>query len=94
MNLDVNKKFVIDSKSHKFEPFQKNVSRYFDKMKLQQGLVYKRSSGKLVGFCEMGDVNQEIFQARCIEKESSFLTISKNLAKYVNMVKGHGIYQI
>ena len=56
-------------------------------MKLQQVLVYERSSGKLVGFCEMGDINQEIesFQARCVDKESSVLTISKDIAKYVNV---------
>ena len=66
-NPDVIEKFVIDSKLHKLEPFQ--------------GLVYKRSSGKLAGFCEMGEINQEIerFQARCVDKESSVLTISKTL---------------
>ena len=57
-NPDVNKKFVIDSNLHKLEPFQNNVSFCFDEMKLQQGLVYKRSSGKLIRFCEMGDINQ------------------------------------
>ena len=64
-------------------------------MKLQQGIVYKRSSGKLVGFCEMGDINQEIesFQARCVDKESSFLTISKNIPKYVNVFMVRGIYK-
>ena len=48
---------------------------------LQHGLVYKRSSGKLVGFCEIGDINQEIenFQATCVDKESSVLTMQKTL---------------
>ena len=64
-------------------------------MKLQQGIVYKRSSGKLVRFCEMGNINQEIesFQARCVDKESSFLTISKNIPKYVNVFMVRGIYK-
>ena len=93
-NPDVIKKFVIDSKLHKLEPFQNNVSICLDEMKLQQVLVYKRSSGKLVGFCEMGDINQEIesFQARCVDKESSVLTISKDIAKYVNVFVVRGIY--
>ena len=59
-NPDVIKKFVIDSNLHKFETFEKNVSLSFGEMKLQQGLGYERSSEKLVGFCEMGDINQEI----------------------------------
>ena len=82
--------------TYKFEPFQKSVSLIFDKMKFQQGLVYKRSSGKLVGFYEMGDINQEIesFQARCVDKENSILTISKTLAKYVNVFIVCGIYAV
>ena len=68
-NPDVIKKFVIDSNFHKLETFEKNVSLSFDEMKSQQGLVYERSSEKLVGFCEMGDINQEIesFQAKCVD---------------------------
>ena len=67
-NAHVIKKFAIDSKLHKLEPFQINVSLCFEKIKLQQGLLYKRSPGKLVGFCEMGDNNQEIeiYQATII----------------------------
>ena len=42
------------------EPFQKNLGLCSDEMKLLQGLVYKKLSEKLVGFREMGDVNQEI----------------------------------
>ena len=63
-------------------------------MKLQQGLVYKKSLGKLVGFCEMRDINQEIesFQARCVDRESSVLRISENLAKYVNVFMVRKIY--
>ena len=78
------------------EPFQKNVGLCFDEMKFQQGLVCKRSSGKLVAFCEMGDISQEIesFQARCVDKENSIWTISKTLAKYVNVFIVCGIYTV
>ena len=63
-------------------------------MKLQQGLVYKRSSGKFVGFCEIGDINQEIesFQVRCVGKESSVPTVSKNIGKYMNVFMVRRIY--
>ena len=59
-NPDVIKKFFINSNLHKLEPFQKNVSLYFGEMKLQQGLLYKRSSGKLVEFSDIREINQEI----------------------------------
>ena len=44
----------------------------------------------------MGDINQEIesFQARCVDKENSIWTISKTLAKYVNVFIVCGIYTV
>ena len=93
-NPDVLKKLVIDSKLHSLEEFQKEVSLCFDEMKLQQGLVYQRSTGKLIGFCEMGDINHEIatFQASCFEELSDELKVAKNLAKYVNVFMVRGIF--
>ena len=59
-NPDVIKKLVVDSKLSQLEDIKKNVSLSFDEMKFQQGLVYQKSSGKLIGFCEFGDINEEI----------------------------------
>ena len=37
--------------------YQKNVSLIFDEMKIKSGLIFCKSTGKLVGFSEMGDIN-------------------------------------
>ena len=29
-------------------------------MKIKSGLVFSKTTGKLVGFCEMGEINDEI----------------------------------
>ena len=39
--------------------FQKNVTLIFGEMQIKSNLVYKRSTGKLIGFTAMGDVSEE-----------------------------------
>ena len=61
-NPDIIKQLIKDSKLEILEEYQKNVSLLFDEMKIQSNLVYKKSTGKIVGFVEMGDINEEISQ--------------------------------
>ena len=51
-------------------------------------VVYQRSSGKLVGFTEIGDINEEIqeFLYSVKEEDSNREYVSKKLAKYVNVL--------
>lgn len=58
-------------------------------MKIQSNLVYKKSVGKIVGFVETEDINEEIFQFQtkcedsdCQGEEST----RKKVAKYVNIL--------
>ena len=46
-------------------------------MKIQGKLVYKKSTGKVIGYTEMGDLNEEIseFSARCCSPEADTLNI-------------------
>lgn len=36
------------------------MSLLFDEMKIKSGLVFRRSTGRLVGFIDLGDVNNEL----------------------------------
>ena len=49
--------------------------------------IYILSSGKLIRFCEMGDINQEIeiFKLGVLTKKTVFWQYQKKLAKYVNV---------
>lgn len=40
--------------------FEKNVTLIFDAMKIKSELFSTKTTGKLVGFCEMGEMNDEI----------------------------------
>ena len=71
-----------------YEPHQKNVGLLFDEMKIKSGLVYNKASGKLVGFCELGDINTELmkFNEECSNE-------SKSLASYMLCIMVSGLFQ-
>ena len=39
---------------------QENVSLVFEELKIKSGLVFRQSTRKLVGFTEMGELNEEL----------------------------------
>lgn len=41
--------------------FKRNVCVLMDEMKIKSGLVFS-ASGRLVGFCDLGDINNETFE--------------------------------
>ena len=59
-NSDVISKFLKDTDIESMEPRDHNVVLLFDEMCIKPGLVFNKATGKLVGFCEMGKVNDEL----------------------------------
>ena len=47
-------------KFDEIDEFEKIFSLIFDDMKTKSGLVFSKTTGKLVQFCEMGEMNGEI----------------------------------
>ena len=46
---------LVQKKNHS----TKNVAICYDQMKIKSSLVYSRTSGKMVGFTETGNMNDE-----------------------------------
>ena len=59
-SIDVISRLVQQVKFDEINEFEKNVSLMFDEMKIKSGLVFSKTAGNLVGFCEMGEINNEI----------------------------------
>ena len=59
-NIDVINKFLSDIKIDTLSEYDKNISLLFDEMKMKSGLVFSRSTGCLVGFTDLGDINNEL----------------------------------
>ena len=67
------------------------MSLIFDEIKIKSGLVFRRSTGKLVGFTEMGELNEElrVLQDNLDVSKSSD---ERDFAKYVNVFMVRGIF--
>ena len=89
-NPDILERLIEDSKILEIDDFKKNVSLIYDEIKIKSGLVFKRSTGKLVGFTEMGEINEEIreFQSSCDDENSK---AERPFASYVNVFMVRGI---
>ena len=88
-NPDVIEQFVLDSRLVTLKEFEKNVSLSFDEIKIKSGLVYKKGTGKIIGFTDMGDVNDEIktLMNRFEEKGENH-----DFARYINVFFVRGIF--
>ena len=58
-NTDIIKRLAEGPSISSLKDYQKNVSLIFDEMQTKADLVYRRSTGKLIGFTAMGDINEE-----------------------------------
>ena len=60
-----------------------------DEVKIKSGLVYSKQTGSIVGFCDMGDMNNELedFKNR-IENEEE----DKSMSTYVLKVIVRGVF--
>ena len=98
-NIDVISRLVQHVKFDEINEFEKNVSLIFDEMKIKSGVVFSKTTGKLVGFCEMGEINDEIEKfSKAMESqaatEKQFLEpgSDRNIAKYVIVFMVRGIF--
>ncbi|XP_071476835.1 uncharacterized protein [Diadema antillarum] len=80
-------KIAKDINIESLPPHQKNVSVVFDEMKVKSGLVYT-SRGKLVGFTDLGDINNELLKYR---KEAEDNT-TQNIATHALTIMIRGIF--
>lgn len=87
-NADIIQRLAEECKEYK--PFMRNVVIVFDEMKVKADLVYSRSTGKIIGFTDMGNVNDELqlFADRC----SGIAASQKEFSKYVNVFMVRGIF--
>ena len=72
---------------------ERNVSLLFDEMKIHTELIYSKSTGKLIAFVEMGNINteMELLERKCLaEKEDK--SKEKELATHSLAFMVRGIY--
>ena len=91
-NVDIISRLISSVKFDEMKSdSERNVSLLFDEMRIKSGLVFCRSTGKLVGFTEMGDINDALdeFKRKCQGDISA--DNNPDLAKYVIVFMVRGI---
>ena len=93
-NPDILKELVTEAKLSTAKNFERNVTICFDEMRIKSNLVYSKSTGKLIGFTEMGEINEEFrsFQDKVEQKCESGKEIERDFASYVLVYMVRGIF--
>lgn len=88
-NPDIIEQLIIDSNLEVLQPYQKNITICFDKVKIKADLVYRKSTGQLVGHTELGNINDELrlFESRVKSEE-----YHQDFATHVILYMVHGIF--
>ncbi|XP_035690813.1 uncharacterized protein LOC118425822 [Branchiostoma floridae] len=94
-NPDVLKKLLEKAKIDELPEWKKNVTLLFDEMKVKSNLVYDKRTGELIGFTELGSINDEIksFEKRCqSQQEDDTSGADPDLATHVLACMVRGIF--
>ena len=59
---DIIKKLAAETKLTEMNDHEKNCSVLFDEIKIKSRLVVSRATGKLIGFTEIRDINDELVE--------------------------------
>ena len=57
---EVNDQLAEEAKLDELEPWQTSVCVVFDEVKIKEGLVYDKYSGYVLGFTDLGDINEQL----------------------------------
>ncbi|XP_035662524.1 uncharacterized protein LOC118406544 [Branchiostoma floridae] len=92
-NPDILKRLGEESNVVNEVEYKKNVCLIWDEMKIKSGLVYSKTSGELVGFTDLGGVNNELkaFEKRC-QAEQHGTEEEPDLATHVLAFMVRGIF--
>ena len=86
---ELDEQLIRDSKLESLEDHQKYVSMIADEMYIKQGLVYNKTTGDLVGYCRIGEINDHLLQLEREYTESNgdnTCTLAKTML--VLMIRG------
>lgn len=86
---DLDSQLVQDSKLTSLKEHEKYVGLIGDEMHVKQGLVYDKNTGDLIGYCNLGDINNHLTQ---LERQYSNNTQSTNLATTIMVLMIRGLF--
>ena len=85
---EIDKILMEDSRVASLKEFQKHVCILGDEMHIKEDLVYDKFSGELVGFVNLGDINEHLSQLEMHLKDNSSNSPALATSVLVFMVRG------
>ena len=80
---EVDKQLMSTADMSNLQEYQKAVAVVIDEMHIREGLVYNKHSGALVGFTDLGDVNNILSNFdRSLSEEARGPQLSKKNARF------------
>ncbi len=67
---EVDKQLLDEVNAKSLPPSRKFVGLILDEMKLKEGIVYNKTSGSVIGFTSIGDINDDLLKLEREEGES------------------------
>ena len=61
-SVEIDQLLMSEATYHNLEEFEKCVCIVGDEMKIREGLVYDKNNGELIGFTNLGDINEHLQQ--------------------------------
>ena len=61
-SAELDEQLVQQANSQMLEDYQRHVIIVADEMHIKEDLVYDKFTGELVGFCNLGEINQQLHQ--------------------------------
>jgi len=89
INPDIISQLIVDAKLDTCEEYQREVVIAFDEMRIKSDLVYRKSTGQLIGFTELGDTNDEL---RIFERGFESDELRDDFATYVLVYMVRGVF--
>lgn len=59
---EVNKQLMKEAKLEELDDLQNHVVLIFNEMKIKEDLVYNKNTGKVIGFVNIGDLNDQVLK--------------------------------
>ena len=86
---ELDEQLFCDAKVSSLQEIQKYVGLVGDEMYIKEGLVYDKSTGKLVGYCDIGNINYHLLLLKKEYMENDAEHSKATLAKTMMfMVRG------
>ena len=79
---------MAEAKLETLKDFEKNVVLVFDEVKIKDSLVYDKHGVRIIGFVDVGDINNDLllFEQSCQESPTTHLQVAKHVLVF--MVRG------